>query len=156
GTKPLMNFKPPAVSVTMVSSKLISGSSKAPVAPITVKFVEELRQRYHKPLGVSNYRGHGGGSFLNRGYSLDLFLKGLDERKFYPYKEAIEFLKAVKEAARAIQAEWRVIYNDFSVAKAINQETGRENVIFVGKAVKGKNNRVIGLNWHGPDPLILH
>lgn len=154
--KPLLNFKPPAVSVTMVSSKLISGSSKALVAPITVKFVEELRQRYRKPFDVSNYRGHGGGSFLNRGYSLDLFLKGLDERKFYPYKEAIEFLKAVKEAARAIQAEWRVIYNDFSVAKAINQETGRENVIFVGKAVKDKNNRVIGLNWHGPDPLILH
>jgi len=156
GVKSLRNFDPPASSATLVSSNLINGSDKAPVAPIVVRFVEELRQRYSGFMDVSNYRGHGGGSFLNRGYSLDLFLKDLDDRRFYPHEEALKFMRAVQEAARAIQAEWRVIYNDFYVAETINRETGKEHIIFVGKAMKDKNKRVSGLNWHGPDPLILH
>lgn len=156
GVKPLRNFIPPADSVALVSSNLISDSDKAPVAPIVVRFVEELRQRYRGSLAVSNYRGHGGGNFKDRGYSLDLFLKGLDDRGFYSHEEAVKLLRAVQESARTIHAEWRVIYNDFSVADIINRETGQEHVIFVGTVRRDKNKRVSGLNWHGPFPLILH
>ena len=49
-----------------------------------------------------------------------------------------------------------MICNDFSVADAMNCETGRSNVIFVGTTRKDKSKRVVGLNWHGPDPLMLH
>ena len=42
-----------------------------------------------------------------------------------------------------------MICNDFSVADAINRETGRSNVIFVGTTRKDKSKRVVGLNWHG-------
>ena len=38
---------------------------------------------------------------------------------------------AVDKAAAAVGARWRVIYNDFEVADAINREFGRRHVIFV-------------------------
>ena len=154
--KPLRNFTPPSQSVALVADPLIHDSTKAPVAPIMVQFVKELRRRFGGSLSVSNYRGHGGGKFRDRGYSLDLFLKGRDQRGFYLHQTAKTLLRAVNEAARAVQAQWRVIYNDFGVADAINQETGQMNVIFAGTVRRDKNKRVTGLNWHGPSPLILH
>jgi peptidoglycan hydrolase-like protein with peptidoglycan-binding domain/LAS superfamily LD-carboxypeptidase LdcB len=151
----LGDFAPPARKVELVSHSTIGGSDKAPVAPITVRFVAELRRRY---AGVSagTYRGHGGGSFNDRGYSLDLFLKGRDDRGFYRRDDALRLLRAVNDTARSMSMKWRIIYNDFAVADAINRETGKRNVIFVGTTRKDKNKRVAGLNWHGPDPLILH
>jgi hypothetical protein len=154
--KPLRNFAPPPQLVALVADPLIRDSKKAPVAPIMVQFVKELRGRFGEKLDVSNYRGHGGGKFRDRGYSLDLFLKKHDRRGFYPYQDAMALLRAVNEAARAVQAQWRVIYNDFEVADAINRETGQMNVIFAGTVRRDKNKRVTGLNWHGPRPLILH
>jgi hypothetical protein len=155
GVKPLLNFQPPTDSVGLVSNKVIEGSDQAPVAPILVRFVEELRRRY-RGVSASTYPKHGGGKFDNRGYSIDLWLKGLDDRGFYPPGEAVKFLRALHEAARATNAAWRVIYNDFSVADTINREIGQEHVIFVGKARQDKNKKITGLNWHGPHPLILH
>lgn len=156
GIRSLQNFAPPSERVSLVSSKLIDGSDKAPVAPIIVRFVENLKELYKDFLNVTNYRGHGGGKFNNRGYSLDLWLKKKDERGFYIYEDAIKLLRAVDQAAGAVQAEWRMIYNDFSIADAINRETGKNHLIFVGKVRRDRNNRVTGLNWHGPEPLILH
>jgi LAS superfamily LD-carboxypeptidase LdcB len=156
GIRPLQNFAPPIKEVSLISSKLIYGSDKAPVAPIIVRFVEDLQSRYQGHLRVTNYPGHGGGKFNNRGYSLDLWLKNVDDRGFYVYKDAINLLRAVDQASNTVQTEWRMIYNDFSVADAINRETGKKHVIFVGKVRRGNNRRVTGLNWHGPDPLILH
>ena len=154
--KPLRNFAPPPQLVALVADPLIRDSKKAPVAPIMVQFVKELRRRFGEPLDVSNYRGHGGGKFRDRGYSLDLFLKKSDRRGFYPHQDAMALLRAVNEAARAVQAQWRAIYNDFEVADAINRETGQINVIFAGTVRRDENKRVTGLNWHGPNPLILH
>lgn len=145
---------PPSVAVPLVSSALIEDSEKAPVAPIMVKFMQALKQRF-SAVRASNYRGHGGGSFNGRGHSLDLFLKGLDERGFYRKGEAVRLLHAVHDAAVAVGAEWRVIYNDFDVARVVNRALGRQHVLFVGTTRRVGNN-VKGLNWHGPDPLILH
>jgi hypothetical protein len=155
GVKALRDFAPPSASVALVSSPLVGDSDKAPVAPIVVRFVEGLRQRY-KPFTASNYRGHGAGRFHGRGYSIDLFLPGRDERGFYPPDDAVRFLRAIDGAARALNLEWRAIYNDFSVADVINREMGKRHVVFVGQVRRNANKRVTGLNWHGPQPLILH
>jgi peptidoglycan hydrolase-like protein with peptidoglycan-binding domain/LAS superfamily LD-carboxypeptidase LdcB len=152
----LGDFAPPARKAELVSHASIGGSDKAPVAPIMIRFVAELRRRYGAGVSAGTYRGHGGGSFNDRGYSLDLFLKGRDARGFYHREDALRLLRAVNAAATAMPAKWRIIYNDFAVADAINRETGKRNVIFVGTTRKDKNKRVAGLNWHGPDPLILH
>lgn len=156
GIAALGNFAPPKDAVTLVSSPIIDGSNVAPVAPIMVRFTEELRRRYGRQMTASNYRGHGGGSFNNRGHSLDLYISGSDDRGFFPRNDAIAFLRAVHAAARAVGAEWRVIYNDFAVADAINREFGRQHVIFVGTVRRDQAKRVTGLNWHGPAPLIVH
>ena len=86
GLKRLQNFAPPPQPVALVSSPLIKDSNKAKVAPLLVRFVQELRQRYPK-FDVWNYAGHGGGTFHNRGFSLDLAIPGRDERGFYPPTE---------------------------------------------------------------------
>jgi hypothetical protein len=154
GLKSLGRFEPPREPVTLVTSRLINDSDKAPVATICVRFVEELRKRYGK-FDVWNYRGHGGGSFADRGFSLDFGIPGRDERGFYPSQEAIKFLRAIDGAAKAVGAKWRVLYNDFTVADAINRETGVNHVFFMG-TVRRNGKAVAGLNWHGPHPLILH
>src|SRR5262249_35472376 len=80
GLKDLINFHPPAAPVALMSSPRIDSSTVAQVAPLTVRFVEALRGRYSKPFRAKNYRGHGGGSFLNRGFSLDMYINGSDSR----------------------------------------------------------------------------
>ncbi len=154
--KPLGRFAPPTQPEQLVTHPSIDGSDKAPVAPLMVDFVRALRARYASGFRATNYRGHGGGAFLNRGHSLDLFLGALDSRGFYKPEEAKSFLRAVAAAASEVGARWRVIYNDFDVANAINRETGHANVIFVGSARRNAAKQVLGLNWHGPAPLILH
>jgi hypothetical protein len=150
--KPLRGFKPPSAPVERVSTKLIPGSDEEPVAPLVVRFVGELRRLY-PGFTLWTYSNHGGGSFNGKGYSIDLDLKhSRDDRGFYRPDDGVKFLRAVGEAARAVNAEWRILYNDFSVADAINRETGIERVGFMGKVRTGNRN----LNWHGPAPLILH
>ncbi len=155
GVQPLGRFEPPAEAVSLVPSDLVQDSRKSPVAPLVVSFVKELRRRYTRYMKAANYPRHGGGRFLGRGFSLDLYINGLDDRGFYPRDEAIRFLRALHDAATAVGAQWRVIYNDFSVAEVVNRALGRAHVIFVGSATKS-GSRVTGLNWHGPAPLILH
>lgn len=156
GIRFLKNFRPPSTTVQRVTSPLIPGSDKEQVAPVVVRFVEELRRRY-PGVSASTYRGHGGGSFNGKGYSLDLFIDSKsprDERGFYKPQDAVALARAVGEAARAVNLEWWLIYNDFSVANVINREAGVTRVIYVGAPVKeGKGIRI---NWHGPHPLILH
>ena len=147
-------FRPPAGHVQLVSTKLVGNSDKYPVAPLVVAFMEKLIQLYPK-VRADTYGNHGGGAFTGRGFSIDLWLDvsptPLDGRGFWRHEDAVALLRAVHQAARTVGAEWRVLYNDYSVARVINQETGSRRVGFVGGAFSGG-----GLNWHGPHPLILH
>lgn len=152
----LANFAPPPHSVELVSDALIGGSDTAPVAPITLRFARALRARYKGTLGIANYRGHGGSSFNGRGYSLDITMGKRDERGFYLRDDALAALRAIDAAARDVNARWRVLYNDFGVADEINREKGRAQVLFTGTVRRNKAKQVAGLNWHGPNPLILH
>jgi hypothetical protein len=148
--KPLRAFTPPSEPVTRITSPLIAGSDKEKVGPGVVRFVEELRQR-HSSFRADTYRNHGGGSFAGKGYSIDLWLASdRDDRGFFKPDDAVTFLRAVDPAAKAVNLDWRILYNDFSVANVINRDTGIERVVFVGHAGPG------GIIWHGPDPLILH
>lgn len=154
----LQNFQRPAAQVGLIVSPLIAGSAEEPVAPIVVTFVQELKKRY-RGFNATTYRNHGGGAFLRRGYSIDLFLNGPPDRGFYARAEAEAFLRQVHETARAVNVEWRVLYNDFAVADTINRATGVRHVGFVGSpvtVVRGGIKYGTGLNWHGPAPLILH
>ncbi len=151
----LQNFAPPHERIALIQHPLVQSSDRAPVAPVVGGFVEELHRRY-PGMTADNYSGHGGGAFSGRGHSLDLRIKGRDSRGFYRPDDAVDFLRAVHEAAGAVNTQWRVIYNDSSVADTINRTTRQRNVIFIGTVRRDKSKRVKGLNWHGPDPLILH
>jgi hypothetical protein len=147
-------FRPPVGHVRLVPTKDVGGSDKYPVAPLVVAFMQRLRQLYRQ-VRADTYGNHGGGAFTGRGFSIDLWLDvsptPIDKRGFWRHEDAVALLRAVHQAARAVGAEWRVLYNDYSVARVINQETGARRVGFVGGAFSGG-----GLNWHGPHPLILH
>jgi peptidoglycan hydrolase-like protein with peptidoglycan-binding domain len=155
GVRSLGKFEPLVDPATLVSSSLIQDSQVAPVAPLLVNFVEELRGRFRDFVRASNYRGHGGGAFHNRGHSLDLFLEGIDDRGFYPKERAVSLLHAVHDSAAHVNAQWRAIYNDFDVADVVNRALTTRHVVFVGETRK-QAGAVTGLNWHGPAPLILH
>ena len=120
-----------------------------PVQPYMKRFLDALAAR-HRGHSASNYAGHGGGDFNGRGYSVDLWLRGTDDRGFYHRPQAVALIQAVAQAAAAIGAEWRILYNDFAVAAAINRPAGIRRVAFVGSVRPPGTN----LNWHGP--LLLH
>jgi hypothetical protein len=101
---------------------------------------------------ADNYAGHGLGAWANKHFSIDLTLPqaGLDSRGFYRHAKAVSFLLTLNKVAVSMGATWRILYNDFSVAQEVNAATGSRNVEFIGESPSK------GLNWHGPDPLILH
>src|SRR4030095_2412327 len=104
------------------------------------------------PFTASNRPGHGGGSWAGRGFSTDIFINAsIDKRGFWQHDIAVKFLLAVDAKAKAMGARWRVLYNDFGVAQEVNKATGALNVVFIGTSRSNK-----GLNWHGPQDLILH
>jgi hypothetical protein len=145
-------FAPPAGAVPGVVTPLVKYSDKYPVAPLVAGFMQKLLQLYPQAR-ADTYANHGGGAFRGRGFSIDLWLdrSPRDARGFWRPEDAVALLRAVHQAARAVGAEWRVLYNDYSVARIINQETGARRVGFVAGAFPNG-----GLNWHGPHPLILH
>jgi flagellum-specific peptidoglycan hydrolase FlgJ len=143
-------FNPPAVPPggAPALEPIAPYGSGTPVAAPTRRFLAELRRLAGSSFSAGNYSGHGGGSFLNRGYSVDLFLNAqLDDRGFYPRAAAVAFLGQVSTAAKATGLRWRILYNDFAVAAEVNRRTGMRNVFFTGDSSKA-------LNWHGP--LVLH
>ena len=147
----LQGFGAPAASEDEASSFVALeplGTGPA-VQPITVEFLRALRGE-HSSFRASNYRGHGGGSFKNRGLSLDLYLSSAakDERGFWEPTAAVEFLFAVDRAATAVDAGWRVLYDDFRVARQVNRTLGLKRVSYMASSAGGR------LNWHGP--LVLH
>jgi hypothetical protein len=145
-------FAPPPGAVQRVVTPLVGDSDKYPVAPLVASFMQKLLP-LSPQVRADTYPNHGGGAFKGRGFSIDLWLdrSPKDARGFWQPDHALALLRAVHQAARAVGAEWRVLYNDYSVARVINQETRARRVAFVG------NIRPNGsLNWHGPAPLLLH
>jgi hypothetical protein len=127
------------------------------IAPEAATFLLELEKvlaaaRPPVSFSADNRPGHGGGSWAGKGFSLDVYISApTDARGFWQRTTAINFLLGVDETARRLGARWRVLYNDFTVAQAVNAATGSRNVEFTGEIDKRGS-----LNWHGPNPLLLH
>ena len=134
-----------------------ASATYAPVAAEVADFLVELQRVLAaatppQAFSATNRAGHGGGTWAGKGFSLDLYIPAkIDARGFWDRSAAISFLLTLDKVATSFGARWRVLYNDFGVAQAVNKATGSLNVVFVGEIDKGGN-----LNWHGPDPLILH
>jgi hypothetical protein len=126
------------------------------VLPGTAELVKTLDDRYGAPFLAANYRGHGGGSFADRGRSLDLTLPVPRQANgFYDPAAAIRFLLAIDAAAADLGMEWRVLYDDASVAMAVNGQLGRQRVAEVANTSRNERTHAIeNINWHGP--LVLH
>jgi uncharacterized protein DUF4157 len=122
------------------------------VAPELADFLSQLAADSATPgFTASNRPGHGGGGWAGKGFSTDIFLNTpQDQRGFWQHSIAVKFLLAVDAKAKALGARWRVLHDDFGVAQEVNQITGSRNVEFMGDSGGSR------LNWHGPDPLILH
>jgi hypothetical protein len=152
----LQAFKPayvaPANDRVEIPTALQQDKNMPGVAPEVADFLSRMAVDPGTPdFSASNYSGHGGGPWAGKGFSVDLFLKAArDSRGFWQHSVAVRFLLALDATAKALGARWRVLYNDFGVAQEVNQATGSRNVEFMGDS-RGGN-----LNWHGPDPLILH
>jgi len=151
----LSNFDPPA-GLTLNPSTVISGADQsAPVADLLVSWANEIRNHYTRTLSLGTYAHHGGGSFRDAGLSVDIFLGDQDDLYFFAHQNAVDFLKAAHETCKVVKCDWRILYNDFTVADEINRFYGFKHVVFIGSpAVHG--GVATNIVFHGPDPLILH
>jgi hypothetical protein len=158
------------VKATDHADVLQSGST--PVAPSVVKFMKAVQKESKLKVVAENYPGHElanpwlGGDPKNVGkYSFDVDLEGLIEvnrgsppdanaEGFYDRKPLIDFFLAVDRAAGTTGMEWVVFYNDFDVAKAVNEKLGRLHIGFSGGG--GDAGFSKGSFHHGPKPYVLH
>jgi hypothetical protein len=151
------SYTPAEADEVPIPASVRGGSDEKmpPVAPEVAIFLTELERVLAtasppQTYKAENYSGHGGGSWAGKGFSLDLYIPARkDSRGFWDRSAAISFLLNLNKTANSFGARWRVLYNDFSVARAVNAATGSRNVVFMGDSSGN-------LNWHGPDPLILH
>ncbi len=123
------------------------------VAPEVVGFLRALQQLEPK-FTAGNYGGHGSSGFAGKGFSLDLYLPDStkkDRRGFWDHSAAVNFLLHLAAAAQQADAEWHVLYNDYSVAEEVNRNLGVRRIAFTGNIDKGGK-----VNYHGPAPLKLH
>jgi hypothetical protein len=150
----LSKFGPTYTPTTTVDipADIQSDKGMPGVAPEMADFLTALKcDPNTAAFKAGNYRGHGGGSWAGKGFSVDLTLSApLDRRGFWQHGAATAFLMRIDATAKAQGARWRVLYNDFRVAEEVNAATGTRNVEFVG------DSSATSLNWHGPAPLILH
>ena len=120
----------------------------------TAEFVLWLMDQYGTGFQASNYAGHGGGSFTGRGRSLDLTIPQRRADGFFDAAQAIAFALAIDRAASAVGAGWRVLYDDFSVARAVNERLGQRRIIEVANTSRNRAGDITNINWHGP--LVNH
>jgi len=158
----LANFVPSYVPEASSLVDIPGTKDMAKVAPEFAAFLAQLMIDAKADPAVpsfraENYPGHGGGKvdeprhFAGKGFSADIYIDApRDQRGFWQPRAAVAFLVQLDATAKAFGARWRVLYNDFRVAQAINEASGAHNVVFMGQSGGGK------INWHGPDPLILH
>lgn len=124
------------------------------VMTTTAIFVLLLIDAYGTRFTASNYGDHGGGSFEGRGRSLDLTIPQRRADGFFDAAQAIAFALAIDRAASAVGVEWRVIYDDFSVARAVNERLGQRRIIEVANTSRNRTGDITNINWHGP--LVNH
>ena len=110
------------------------------VDPWVNKFVDAL-----PGCAAGTYHDHGGKSWGP--FCVDLNPQiARDERGLYQKEPLLEFYRQINSAAAG--ADWSSLYNDATLAKAVNADLGVNRVSYAGDDGTG--------NWHGALKLHLH
>lgn len=156
----LAGFRPPAARMALVdgaqhvSGAVVAKGKDSRITALLDRFAGMVKARA-KGVSFTTYPDHGG-SFAGHGLSADVWVPGgTDARGFYKPDAVVALLRVIHAVSRELGVEWRVLYNDYKVADAVNRERGRRHVVFMG-AVTGRVNGRKSLIWHGPHPLINH
>ncbi|HET6467786.1 MAG TPA: hypothetical protein VFG43_05345 [Geminicoccaceae bacterium] len=136
-----------------------------PVAPSVVEFIAAVQKESGLKVLADNYGEHEKHSpYLGNidevgKYSFDVHLSGLiavNAEGFYERDPLIKFFLAVDRAAATTKIAWIALYNDFAVAKTVNEKLGKRRIGFSGggspRGAVGKEGSI----HHGPAPYILH
>jgi hypothetical protein len=138
---------PPGVSLDTAAGGRAAGDG-ARVDPRTVTFLDAFHARFpHVTFGT--YMGHGSGGFQRRGLSVDINLSGRgyqesNARGFWNRDRVVELFEALDATAQALDYRYFAIYNDFAVARHVNERARFGNVGFAGGVDSGG-----ALNYHG-------
>jgi hypothetical protein len=137
-------------------------ASSTPVAPSVVQFMEAVQKESKIKAVAENYPAHekanpwvGDPKGIGK-YSFDVHLDGFvkkNDQGFYDQAPVIDYFLAVERAA-ATEFEWDAFYNDFEVAKAVNEKLGKMRIGFSGGG--GAPPFSQGSFHHGPAPYVLH
>jgi hypothetical protein len=152
----------PATSAAAHPGVIQKGS--ADVAESVVTFMEAVQKESKIKAEAENYDKHELGSDWLGGdpahvghYSFDVHLDDFMKKTadgFYDRNAVAEYFFAVDRAAKATGMEWVAYYNDFEVAKNVNEKLGGLHVGFSGGG--GHPPFQKGSFHHGPQPYILH
>jgi len=132
-----------------------------PVAPSVVTFMKAVQKESGIKALAGNYGDHEKhspylGNIEGIGkYSFDVHLSTIkvNAEGFYEREPLINFFLAVDRAAKATGIGWIALYNDFEVAKTVNEALGKRRIGFSGM---GSTKDDPGSIHHGPSPYLLH
>ena len=140
----------------------ILAKDSTPVAPSVITFMEAVRDKSGLKAMAGNYANHEKhspyvGNIDEVGkYSFDVDLGGLikvNADGFYEREPLIDFFLAVDRASAETGIAWIALYNDFDVAKTVNEKLGKRRIGFSGM---GSTKDDPGSIHHGPAPYLLH
>lgn len=149
-------------TVEAEENKSTMAKDSTPVAPSVIKFWQKVQKESgFTNAKVGNYANHEKhspylGNIDNIGkYSFDVHLTNLkvNAEGFYEREPLIQFFLAVDRAAAATDTAWIALYNDFEVAKAVNEKLKKRRIGFSGM---GSTKDDPGSIHHGPAPYLLH
>ncbi len=148
-------------TVTAAAHPDTVAQDSTPVAPSVVTFMKAVQKESGLKAQASNYGDHEKhspylGDIEGVGkYSFDVHLGAIkvNAEGFYEREPLIKFFMAVDRAATATGIAWIALYNDFEVAKTVNESLGKRRIGFSGMGSTKDNP---GSIHHGPEPYILH
>lgn len=150
------------VKLTDHPDTLVQGKDARPTSPSVVVFMKEMQKQTGTKVLAGNYDKHerysphvGNAEEVGK-YSFDVdpgaWIK-MNSEGFYDREKLAKFFLAVERAASVTQMSWMAFYNDFAVAKEVNETIGKQRIRFSGA---GGGAGMEGSIHHGPAPYILH
>jgi hypothetical protein len=149
------------VTATDAPGQVNKGSK--PVTESVAQFMKAVQKESGLKAVADNYTDHEKhspylGNIEGVGkYSFDVDLGGLiktNAEGFYEREPLVKFFLAVARAGDATKIAWVALYNDFEVAKTVNEKLGKHRIGFSGGGSAGPGQE--GSIHHGPAPYILH
>ena len=138
--------------------------TEAGFSPSVAKFVAALQAASGTHVQAINYGGHEEANPLvgdrksTGKYSFDL-IPDIEKNAsgFYDHDKVVRFFLAIEQASQATGIAWTAYYNDFGVAKEVNEQVRYQRVGFSGGGSPANPTpETRGSLHHGPAPYILH